>query len=273
MKLSIISALGFAASALAYPSYDKRQDLPEGVWQAPGPNDLRAPCPFMNSMANHGHFPRDGRNITFAMMEKKFLEVMGLSPEMTAILAIAALTVRDNETSVIFGVRSNFGTRAPGEKLDDGEVYINLDQLDRHGAIEHDASLVRLDYAQGDNHNIQPYLVDQFLAASSDGQHITQEDMGHFRRKRFQDQKAANLAFHFTPKEETIAFGEVGLVVGLFGEALHNFRVPNPYINALFREQRIPYAEGWNKRTIPLTAAETAVHLAYIKAVAGIFGS
>ena len=28
------------------------------VWKAPGPNDLRGPCPGLNALANHGYFPR-----------------------------------------------------------------------------------------------------------------------------------------------------------------------------------------------------------------------
>lgn len=29
-------------------------------WIAPGPNDLRGPCPGLNALANHGYFPRSG---------------------------------------------------------------------------------------------------------------------------------------------------------------------------------------------------------------------
>ena len=29
-------------------------------WIAPGPGDLRGPCPGLNALANHGYFPRNG---------------------------------------------------------------------------------------------------------------------------------------------------------------------------------------------------------------------
>ena len=29
----------------------------EHAWVAPGPNDLRGPCPGLNALANHGYFP------------------------------------------------------------------------------------------------------------------------------------------------------------------------------------------------------------------------
>jgi hypothetical protein len=30
------------------------------AFEAPGPNDLRGPCPGLNAMANHGYIPRNG---------------------------------------------------------------------------------------------------------------------------------------------------------------------------------------------------------------------
>ncbi|KAM3456881.1 hypothetical protein MY3296_001539 [Beauveria thailandica] len=35
-----------------------------GQWAPPGHDDFRGPCPMMNTLANHGYIPRDGRNIT-----------------------------------------------------------------------------------------------------------------------------------------------------------------------------------------------------------------
>lgn len=29
-------------------------------WVAPGPNDIRGPCPGLNALANHGYFPHSG---------------------------------------------------------------------------------------------------------------------------------------------------------------------------------------------------------------------
>lgn len=32
----------------------------EYAWVAPGPNDIRGPCPGLNALANHGYFPHSG---------------------------------------------------------------------------------------------------------------------------------------------------------------------------------------------------------------------
>ncbi|KAF9025431.1 Cloroperoxidase, partial [Hymenopellis radicata] len=37
---------------------------------APGPDDVKSPCPGLNTLANHGHLPRDGKKITIPIMMK-----------------------------------------------------------------------------------------------------------------------------------------------------------------------------------------------------------
>ena len=32
----------------------------EHAWVAPGPKDIRGPCPGLNALANHGYFPHSG---------------------------------------------------------------------------------------------------------------------------------------------------------------------------------------------------------------------
>ena len=39
-------------------------DESQYIYQAPGPNDSRSPCPALNALANHGYLPRDGHNIS-----------------------------------------------------------------------------------------------------------------------------------------------------------------------------------------------------------------
>lgn len=64
--------------ALNHNSKEKRQTGPGGLpfttfnenqeidvtgshkWVAPGPNDIRGPCPGLNALANHGYFPHNG---------------------------------------------------------------------------------------------------------------------------------------------------------------------------------------------------------------------
>lgn len=48
---------------LPFTTFNENQKIDvtgEHRWTAPGPGDLRGPCPGLNALANHGYFPRNG---------------------------------------------------------------------------------------------------------------------------------------------------------------------------------------------------------------------
>lgn len=50
-------------AGLPFTSFNENQEIDvSGLhrWIAPGPNDIRGPCPGLNALANHGYFPRNG---------------------------------------------------------------------------------------------------------------------------------------------------------------------------------------------------------------------
>lgn len=51
----------------------------EYAWVAPGPNDLRGPCPGLNALANHGYFPHSGV-VPLAVGTSATEQVYGQSP-------------------------------------------------------------------------------------------------------------------------------------------------------------------------------------------------
>jgi hypothetical protein len=56
-------------------------------WQAPGPNDLRGPCPGLNAFSNHGFLPKNGY-ATIAQFIDATTSVTGMSVELATLLAI-----------------------------------------------------------------------------------------------------------------------------------------------------------------------------------------
>ncbi|KIK65092.1 hypothetical protein GYMLUDRAFT_117100, partial [Collybiopsis luxurians FD-317 M1] len=48
--------------------------------------DARAPCPGLNTLANHGYIPRSGRNITFIPLLRAIMEVYNLSVWLALIM-------------------------------------------------------------------------------------------------------------------------------------------------------------------------------------------
>lgn len=92
-------------------------------WTSPGPNDLRGPCPALNSMANHHIIPHNGRNITASLLVDTLGQAFNLSPELAATVAKIGLA-----------------TKSPNA------TYFDLPDLNKHNAFEHDGSLSRVDY-------------------------------------------------------------------------------------------------------------------------------
>lgn len=127
-----------------------------------------------------------------------------------------------------------------------GTPVLNLDQLSVHNAVEHDVSLSRRDFAQGDNHTSQKDLVEQIIHASSDGDVITTEDFARLRKLRLEQQKRVNPGLEFGDKGLFAAAGEVAFLQTVFGASN---KVPVKYMKAFFEEERLPVQEGWRKRS------------------------
>ena len=89
----------------AEKEHDKRQSVPgnapfttfdenqlidvtgEHAWVAPGPNDLRGPCPGLNALANHGYFPHSGV-VPLAVGESATEQVYGQCPDSRSQYAV-----------------------------------------------------------------------------------------------------------------------------------------------------------------------------------------
>ncbi|KAM0260080.1 hypothetical protein ACHAQJ_003005 [Trichoderma viride] len=89
-------------------------------WQAPGPEDSRSPCPMLNTLANHGYLPHDGRDITAQQFGDAISEALNVNR--------------------MFGVRpANYFMRAVNKSS------IDLVELNRPGILQHIGSLTRDD--------------------------------------------------------------------------------------------------------------------------------
>ncbi|KAI6715197.1 hypothetical protein JHW43_002315 [Diplocarpon mali] len=107
----------------------------------------RGPCPALNALANQGYFPRDGKNITIS--------------EVDAVL----------KSALHFDVRKD-GT-------------FDLFDMRKHDILEHDRSVTRFDFRQGDNYTFQPRLFEALLA-DADGGPVTIKSLAktYNRRKK-----------------------------------------------------------------------------------------
>ncbi|KAF2670824.1 Cloroperoxidase, partial [Microthyrium microscopicum] len=190
------------------------------------PDARRAPCPLLNTLANHGFISRDGKGITKTNFTDGIATALNVDPSFAAIItngAIGALGAPANESA-----------------------SFSLDQLDVHDVDEHDASLTRLDKIQGQTLTVQPSLVDALLADSDTG-FITTNSLAISRVRREKESVAAGsppLSDHFVG----VSLGEAAfvlLVTGL-GEGAAR-QAKKDIVKAWLDEERFPVELGYQR--------------------------
>jgi hypothetical protein len=213
---------------------------------------------MLNSLANHGYIPRDGRQIRLSELKSALTTHAGLSSPLAALLSHPVYNERRSRDapkpgllSVVWEavknpwtLMSHAGLREVGQVDGEGVACLNLDQLARPGVVEHDVSLTRRDYGEGDNITVQRDLVEALLDSSSDGgKTISIDDLIKYRATRMDQQKSKNpRGVKFGPQQQRVALGEVAFTVGLFGDGE---RVGVERLRAWFGEERLPMHEGW----------------------------
>jgi hypothetical protein len=136
---------------------------------------------------------------------------------------------------------------------------ISLEDLQRHGAIEHDASLARLDAAQGNNWKAQDALVKAFLA-DADGEYVTLESMSKTRARREKESKT--IGGTLGAQDTIAAYGEAALVLhtlGHLGNKTGGYYVPKRAIEEWFLEEKLP--TGYTRPEVVTTSMATQVGL------------
>ncbi|KAF4973781.1 hypothetical protein FZEAL_9228 [Fusarium zealandicum] len=238
--------------------------LAKGTYAPSGPDDIRGPCPLINSLANHGYLPRDGRNVRVEEILAG-MDHVGLSKGLAAVFGNPIFNERipsefhDDapvpKASLVqsiwqmvtnpWSVFASFGMRRPGQLDAEGHKVLNLDQLGLPNTVEHDVSLTRRDHQQGDNISPQKDLVEDLLASSKDGKTITAKDLAELRRRRIVRQRADNPGLNYEPAQHDLACAEIALVLNVIGDGQ---KIPCDYAKAFFKEERLPVQEGWSGR-------------------------
>jgi len=161
-------------------------------WRPPQRGDSRSPCPALNVLANHGHLPRDGKNISHLDFARGLRTGYNLSRPLAYFLAFGA--------PLLLG---RFGR-------------VNLADLAQHNKIEHDASLAHADapagaqYAPTEPDAALVAKVCQEVRRGEDGL-MDAEDMARSRVRREKECRPLD-GLH-----AEVARGEMALVLGIFG--------------------------------------------------------
>ena len=233
----------------------------KGDYAPPSSTDLRSPCPILNSLANHGHLSRTGKDITLEEL-RAALFYLGIGPDMVSILAgafkVNSTTPVPNETVSARGLRDATDVTSDGVKV------LRLDKVGRPHAVEHDVSLSREDRALGDFFHANPELVKQVLGAAANGKTFTSADWVKLRQLRYQQQKERNPDLDFTPETHQTCAGELALLQGIFGQGW-SWEIPVNFVKSLLEKEQLPISEGWKPRWSWCTIPEVFYLRTYIE--------
>ncbi|KAJ7579896.1 Cloroperoxidase [Mycena floridula] len=222
MKASILSVALVIAGASA-------QD-PAHPWIAPKSTDLRSPCPALNTLANHGFLPRDGRNLTPDIVIQASQDGFNVAADVLFFPARQSLTT--------------------GTTLE----TFTLDDIKLHNNIEHDASLSRGDFALGDNLHFNETIY-QTLANSNPGvDFFNATSAGQVQKERLAISQATNPNNINTSKEFGARTGQSALYLSVFGDPITGV-APKEFVNIFFREERMPIEEGWKRPNVSINRA------------------
>ncbi|CAK4030900.1 Aromatic peroxygenase [Lecanosticta acicola] len=187
----------------AVPTFDAAKqyiDIGRGSgheWQAPGPHDLRGPCPGLNAFANHGFLPRNGY-ATIQQYIEVTEQVVGMGNDLAEFLAALGAVI-DSGDLMAWSIG---GTPPPGIG---GLAAQNGNGLSgSHNKYENDVSPTRPDLYESGNNYITSADQFQDMIDASPGGVVTLDSLGTYRAQRFARQKAQNPYFFNGPFTGTV---------------------------------------------------------------------
>ncbi|KAK0727805.1 Chloroperoxidase [Lasiosphaeria miniovina] len=234
LKLLSVVAKAFAgAIGVARAVSCRAKDAVDHVWQKPAPTDRRSPCPMVNALANHGYLPRDGKGVSLARLITAFKDAINLAPAATLLVGFKSLQASTTRNPLTF----------------------NLDDLSKHGVIEHDGSLSRNDIHLGDNHSFAPEVWAAVAAHFADDDVISIETAARARKARLAAAPKMNPAFSITDEQLGFSSIETSLYLLVFGHGTEG-DARTEWVRTLFEKERLPFDEGFKRPDKPLKVVD-----------------
>lgn len=239
---------------------------------APGENDSRGPCPFINVMANHGYINRSGLRVpvfnipALAPVLFDFPEEMFTRPANQAIFD-GQVDVQENGEALLDLVRL---WDRPGEERDISQVFPNpgiiiiekfevKDLDDPNLEFPNDNTEMFVDF----RYNVDEKLLQQLLTLSEDGVTMTQEQHTQHLHHRLQESLAHDEFFRLSEDDIMISATQYVLPCIILGEDVEDFSFcPKASIEALWREFR--FVDGFAPRSVRFGDAFDPVHYQHL---------
>lgn len=166
----------------------------------------------MNSLANHGILPRNGKGITIPILTTALGEGLNIAPDFSVIIGAAGLMSSSDPLGLSF----------------------DLNDLDKHEQIiEHDGSLSRQDTYFGDNHTFNETIWQTVLAYFEDAQTVNFTAAAKARYNRIMTEKNRNPSFTYNAKDVILSYGETSLYLSVLGDPVAG-HPPVQWVRTLF---------------------------------------
>ncbi|KAF7297944.1 Heme-thiolate peroxidase [Mycena chlorophos] len=255
---------GYSGTLIAMPplpTYTGAKIIPDTdhPYIAPGPEDLRGPCPGMNTLANHGYIPRSGI-ASFEDIVSGMTEAFNLDQDFGAFITALNMLMRGNPfvNKMSIGGVSPLVPPLPNNAGTPGGISL-------HGGIEGDASMTRADMYIGDNINFQHLMYDMDLVLL--GQHggngpdgnstvFTRETMVAIKTFDILSDQANNPKFDYPPRRINGSFLEASFVIEIFANHTTN-QATLPIVGSFMRNETFP--QNWFRPAAPKTGGESAL--------------
>ncbi|KAJ6590009.1 Cloroperoxidase [Mycena vulgaris] len=214
----------FALSVAVCPGQAKYGFIP------PKPTDSRGPCPALNALSNHGYLPRNGQNLTIRSVLQASTDVYNIDP--AVLIGVAKLGLLTSNEPDSF----------------------TLEDLKLHGTIEFDASLSRADFATGDNFHFNETIFSTLANANPGVDYYNVTSAGQVQFERLADSERTNPNITNTDKEIGFRSFTSALYLAVFGNVTTGV-APKNFVQIWFSEERLPFAEGWQRPACALDGA------------------
>jgi hypothetical protein len=187
----------------------------------------------LNSLANHGILPHDGKGYTLPIVAAALASGLAIGPDFANTVGTLGLMTNPENANTTLTNSSTF----------------DLDMLDLHDSMEHDGSLSRADFnIAGDDHTFNEGIWDEVLGVY-DGNDVNATLAATARTLRVDNSQANTPNFTLPENLEQVTFVESCLYLLTMGSSPTKMIAPLKFVEVFFQEERLPYAEGWKPST------------------------
>jgi len=226
---------------------------------APGPNDIRGPCPGLNAAANHNFLSHDGIT-TFNELVDAQQNLYNVGYDLAQLLAILGLTLTDGD---LVTEKLSIGCDATTRTSINPVLTGSEPGLDGHNKFEADTSLTRDDYFLGDGDNFSFNGTLFGMMTQTTGGNYDRSGLSLYRKQRYDQSLAENPNFYFGPLS-LLLFGAASFLYELMPSGTNNYAPDIPTISSFFGAKQDAHGKwqfnnmekipaNWTNRVSPYT--------------------